>query len=104
MLDARVPVDREYERDGTALNHAARTNRINVTILLLDRGADVNKRSGSDQSTALHEAAKYNSTDVIEVLLKHDASTNIKDCEGRTPIDCARAWYNEAAVRLLEQH
>ena len=104
MLDVGVPVDREYERDGTALNHAARTNRTDVTILLLKKGADVNKRSIWFQSTALHEAAKYNSTDVIELLLKHDASTNIKDCESRTPIDCARAWYNEAAVGLLEQH
>ena len=54
--------------------------------------------------TALYWAAWYNSTDVIEVLLKHRASTSIKDGEGRTPIDDARGWNKETAVRLLERH
>ena len=75
-----------------------------VTQLLLNRGEDVDIRSGYDQSTALHWVAWYNSTDVIEVLLKHGASTNIKNSEGRTPVDVARSWKYEAAVRLLERH
>ena len=99
-----MPVDSEHPKVGTARRCAAMENRTDVTLLLLDRGADVNKRSGWDQSTALHMAAWYNSTDVIEVLLKHGASTNIKDCEGSTPIDYALAKNNEAAVRLLERH
>ena len=104
MLDVGVPVDSEHRKIGTALRCAAMRNRTDVTILLLDRGADVNKRGGWDQSTALHMAAWYNSTDVIELLLKHGASTNIKDRDGSTPIDIARAKNNEAAVRLLERH
>ena len=104
MLDVGVSVDSEHPKVGTALRCAAMENRTDVTLLLLDRGADVNKRSGWDQSTALHMAAWYNSTDVIEVLLKYGASTNIKDCEGSTPIDYGLAKNNEAAVRLLERH
>ena len=103
FLDDGVQVDSEEFND-TPLRHAAMENRTDVTLLLLHRGADVNKRSGLTQSTALHMAAQYNNTDVIEVLLKHGASTNIKDDEGRTPINLARAKNNEAAVRLLERH
>ena len=104
LLDVGMPVDSEYGFGGTALNHAAMKNRTDVTLLLLDRGANVNARSGLSQSTALHEAVVWNSTDVIEVLLKHGASTNRKDYEGSTPIDLARARNKEAAVRLLERH
>ena len=53
---------------------------------------------------ALRWAAVDNRTDVIEVLLKHDASANIKDGYGRTPIDLARDRNNKAAVRLLKRH
>ena len=104
LLDVGMPVDSGCGFVGTALNHAAMKNRTDVTLLLLDRGANVNARSGLSQSTALHEAVVWNSTDVIEVLLKHGASTNRKDYEGSTPIDLARARNKEAAVRLLERH
>ena len=105
LLNDGVPVDSEHPKIGTALRCAAMENRTDVMLLLLDRGADVNKWSDWDQSTALHMvAAWYNSTDIIKVLLKHSASANIKDDYGYTPIDIARAENNEAAVRLLERH
>ena len=69
LLDDGVPVDSEYGFDGTALRYAAWKNRTDVTQSLLDRGADVNKRSGFFHSTALHAAARCNCTDVIELLL-----------------------------------
>ena len=103
LLHAGVPVDiEEYAR--TTIQWAAWKNSTDVTELLLIRGANVNKRSCSYHLTALYWAAWYNSTDVIEVLLKHRASTSIKDGEGRTPIDDARGWNKETAVRLLERH
>ena len=104
MLHAGVPVDSEYGGCATALQHATMKNRSNVTKLLLNSGADINKRSGNDHTTALHKAVSKNSTDVVKVLLKHRASTNIKDRHGRKPIYYARHQKNEAAVRLLERH
>ena len=104
MLDVGVPVDGVVGLGHTALKYAAWMNRTDVTLALLKRGANVDKQGGSLHSTALHRAALCNNTNVIKVLLKHGASTNIKDCYGDTPIDRARAWNNEAAVGLLEQH
>ena len=46
MLDNGVPIDREYGI-ATALKYAAMMNRTDVTQMLLKRGADVDKRSGS---------------------------------------------------------
>ena len=104
MLHAGVPVDSEYDNSSTALQHAAMKNRSNVTKLLLNSGAAINKRSGIDRSTALHKAVSNNSTDVVKILLKGRASTDIKDRHGRKPIYYARHQKNEAAVRLLERH
>ena len=103
LLDIGVPIDSVDVLGYTALRRAAINNRTNVTIVLCNREADVNKRSG-DQSTALHEAALNNSTDVIEVLLKYGASTNIENRYGDTPIDVARRENHDAAVRLLVRH
>ena len=104
MLDVGVPFDIDVGFRSTALKCAAIMNRTDVTQLLLDKGADVDKRSGFDHSAALHMAVRYDNTDITEVLLKHGASTNIKDHDGNTPIDYAPAYNNEAEVRLLEQH
>ena len=104
ILDAGAPFDIVDRIGNTVLNRAAEINRTDVTKLLLNRGAEVNKRSGFGQHTALHSPAFYNNTDVIEVPLKHGSSTNIKDRHGRTPIDIARRKDNEVALRLLEWH
>ena len=86
------------------LNYATMEIRNDNTILLPNSGSDVKKGNGLFQSTNLHEAARYNNTQVIELLLRYGASTNLKDRDGDTPIDVARANNNEAAVRLLERH
>ena len=76
MLDLGVPVDIDVGFGSTAVKFAAIMNRTDVTQLLLDKGADVDKRSGFDHSAALHMAVRYGNTGVTKVLLKHGASTN----------------------------
>ena len=93
-------VDDEYDR--TALMIASRYNRTNVIQLLLQNGADVNKRDCYGH-TPVHYAADWNSTEAISMLIEHGASINIKNNEGDKPIDFARQFKREAAVRMLEQ-
>ena len=104
MLNDGVPVDNVDGVGTTALRCAAYKNRTDVTRILLQRGADVNKRSGWYLETALHTAVRLNNTDVIEVLLKHGASTKIKNRDSRTPFDLARDQNNKETVRLLKRH
>ena len=102
MLEEGVPVDCIGEYDQTALFLAARRNRTDVIRLLLQNGADVNKRDCWDY-TPVHHAAMENNTEVIAMLIKHEASINITNNDGEKPIDTARRLKREAAVRMLEQ-
>ena len=104
ILDAGMPVDSLNLFGRTALRRAVFNNRTDVTRVLLERGADVDKLSGCYHETALHWAAINNNTEFIKLLLKHGASAKIRDSFGHTPRDHARRLSNKAAVRLLERH
>ena len=114
MLQEGVPVDCVYgggttldetldnRFDETALIRAAAFNRTDVIRLLLQKGADVNKRDRFG-NTPVHWAALNNSTEAIAMLIEHGASINITNDEGDKPIDLAHRYGSEAAVRMLEQ-
>ena len=103
ILHVGVPVDSVDGHGLTAIWWAAVSNRTDVTRVLLQRGADVDKQGGYHNRTALHSAAYKNYIDVIELLLKHGAFADIKDRSDHTPIDDARDRNNGAAVQLLER-
>ena len=63
---------------------------------------EVNKRSCAG-NTPILEVAMGNSTEAIALLVKHGALINITNDTGEKPIDRARSFQNEAAVRMLEQ-
>ena len=88
MLQEGVPVDCVDRCDQTALFYAA-FNRTDVIRLLLQKGADVNKRDRFG-STPVHWAAVRNSTEAIAMLIDHGASINITNDYGKKPIDLVR--------------
>ena len=102
LLEEGVPVDCVSDNDHTALFYASLSNSTEVIRLLLQNGANANKRDLYGD-TPVHHAARSNSTEAIAVLVEHGASINIKNIDGEKPIDHARRWNNEAAVRMLEQ-
>ena len=102
MLKEGVPVDCIDMLDRTALFYAVLCNKTDVIRLLLQNGADVNKRYRSGH-TPVHEAAMGNNTEVIAMLIKYGASINITNDKGEKPIDLARRYECEAAVRMLKQ-
>ena len=64
--------------DGNALHQAAKQGFVGVAALLLENGADVNKRNG-DNETALHLAARYGQHRVVQLLLYNEASIEARD-------------------------
>ena len=102
MLKEGVPVHCIDVFGRTALFYAVRYNNTDVIRLLLQNGADVNKRDRW-RDTLIHDAAVRNNTEAIAMLIKHEASINITNNKGEKPIDTARRWKSEAAVRMLEQ-
>ena len=55
---------------------------------LLEGGADVNQRNSIGQ-TALHAAIGWSGFELSEILLRYKADPNLKDNDGKTPLDYA---------------
>lgn len=65
-----------------------RSERVQVTHLLLQNGANVNAQDFKG-AAGLHIAASRLDKPAIEVLLKHGADPNLTDRSGRTPLHLA---------------
>lgn len=53
--------------------------------MLLENGADPDA-TDHFESTPLHRAAAKGNLKMIQILLRHNASVNIQDSEGNTPL------------------
>ncbi len=87
----------------TPLDLAASYCHTNVMVLLLDKGASVNKK-GQGGDTALHLAAQEGCVDGVTLLLAKKAKINARDDAGRTPLTRAEQWHQAAVVQLLREH
>nr|XP_023654111.1 ankyrin-3-like isoform X3 [Paramormyrops kingsleyae] len=87
----------------TPLHIAAHYGNVNVSTLLLNRGAAVNftARNGI---TPLHVASKRGNTNMISLLLDQEGQIDAKTRDGLTPLHCAaRSGHAPAVEMLLER-
>jgi ankyrin repeat protein len=73
---------------GAGRGRAGEADTIEAMQLCLKRGADVNAFNTNGQ-TALHVAAGRGTDTVVKFLVEHGAELDIKDKDGRTPLDIA---------------
>lgn len=82
-----------------------------MLTLFLSRGVDINARHQQAKGwTALHTVATVDPPARVALLLKHGAHTDIRDDDGRTPLDLARRMLQKypddpnlpETIRLLE--
>lgn len=78
-----------------------RTPNLKLVKLLIDRGADVN-RKGFEEGTPLHYAAKYGNAELAKLLLEAKADPTAKDWRGKTPLDLAKESNHQDVVKLLD--
>ncbi|KAM9363685.1 ankyrin-2 [Symphorus nematophorus] len=87
----------------TPLHIAAHYGNVNVSTLLLNRGAavDFTARNGI---TPLHVASKRGNTNMVALLLDRGAQIDAKTRDGLTPLHCAaRSGHDPALEVLLER-
>lgn len=75
-----------------------------IVKLLLDHGADIEKR-GYPDFTALHRACLANAFDIVKLLLDHGAEINARSEDrgdgGRTALDIAEMYKHQQIVHYL---
>ncbi|XP_054154199.1 E3 ubiquitin-protein ligase HECTD1-like [Oppia nitens] len=76
----------------TLLNWASAFGTQEMVEFLCDRGADVNR---GQRSSSLHYAACFGRPNVVKVLLRHGANPDLRDEDGKTPLDKARERTDE---------
>jgi len=87
---------------GTALHSAASARHAEIVGVLLDAGADPNRRQ-AEGWTPLHSAAHNGDADSVERLLARGASVELEDDRGRTAEAHARETGHDALAERLAQ-
>jgi len=77
-LDAGVPVDTLFRYDRTALSFAAGRDNVEIVRLLLDRGADANKKDSFYGATPLSWAFDRGNAATARLLIERGATTNAR--------------------------
>ena len=87
--------------EDTALHIACIHGDISVIILLIENGADVNRKN-LNLKTPLHIAALHRNYDAVDLLIKHGALKNELDWWGDSPVGVC--LNNPRMVKFLIEH
>ena len=94
-LDAGAAVDEMDIFHVTPLMHAARNGHLDCVRLLIGRGADVHKRSGSGNGfTAAHYAAQGGHVEMLLALFDAGVAIDVTSSNLMTPLMCAASGAN----------
>ena len=93
-LDARSALSGQLLRNAAAHN-------VNVTRLLLRRGADANSREPDHGMTPLVAAISSGSFANVSLLLDHGADVNLRGYRGLAPLGVAATQLNSGFIPLL---
>lgn len=78
-------VDLRDENDEALIHHAVRANSLDIVVLLLDNGCDINIKSQTGM-TPLLEACKARNLEIINKLLENECRVDIPDSVGNYPL------------------
>jgi ankyrin repeat protein len=80
---------------------AASVNSKKALEYLLQKSPGQINTQNKNGDTALHEAARYGTAQTMTALLMAGAKKDIKNHDGKTPLEIAKSQKNEEATQLL---
>lgn len=102
LLESNKTLATYADDDGKmALHRACYWGHVALVEILIQYGADINRKDVQD-NTPLYYAAYNGHKDVVVLLLSKNAVANNKNVEGKTPLDAATAWGHKGVVDLLK--
>jgi hypothetical protein len=108
LLAEGADVNYRDESGDTVLMDAVHLNQpLELILLLLDEGADVNAKNTNknyfkeEESALIYAAGNPHSASIIKLLLERGANVNIQDGKGRTALMRQAFWGGLEEVKLL---
>ena len=94
----------QTDKNGFSLLHlAVKANQIDIVLLLLERGAEINARCKRG-TTPLHVAVDFNNVEIINILAKNGANIDAKSKSWQTPLLLAVNKGQTNVAKLLIEH
>jgi ankyrin repeat protein len=103
ILSTKVDVDARDSFGGTALHAAMFQNDMQIVKLLIDYGFDVNAKGVSNGYTPLHDSVWADNLPAARLLIENGADLSIKNNEGQTPAEKAKAEGKQELYEYLSQ-
>ncbi|XP_020794862.2 ankyrin repeat and SOCS box protein 9 [Boleophthalmus pectinirostris] len=99
LVQFGADVDQHIEQSGSPLQTACRHQQLNTVRKLLQLGANVNSMVSGE--SPLHTAVRLSCPEIVSTLLEHGADHNLRDPQGKRPLDIAPP--NSQVAQLLKQ-
>ena len=104
LVDHGVDLAVSNTKKLTALHKAIVYKKEEISEILIENGAPLDKKGGKFKRTPLHIAADMGQESIVKRLLRKGASTLVKDHRGHYPIHLAAIQGHAGAVRIMIQH
>ncbi|PFX24058.1 Ankyrin repeat and KH domain-containing protein 1 [Stylophora pistillata] len=102
LLEHKSNIEHRNKAGCTPLMLASREGHVETTRLLLNKGAEINTPSGSNDDTPLTLACWKGHVDVVNLLLKHNSKVDHQTKTGCTPLmEATREGHVAVAEQLL---
>jgi ankyrin repeat protein len=104
LLGAGADVTKEEQAGVPLLFGAISEDSVDIVKLLVKAGVDIYAQDDEMERTALHAAAFHSSKHILRYLLELGWDPNIKDANGRTPLEDAVRWGGQEIVEILRKY
>ncbi|MDR3260087.1 MAG: ankyrin repeat domain-containing protein [Fusobacteriaceae bacterium] len=88
---------------GAALHDAMFQKNMEIVLLLIENGYDINAVGPANGYTPLHDAVMTNNIAAVKLLIRYGANRNIKGKDGLTPLEKAIKENKGELVKLLSE-